>query len=112
MFITIENQFFHLKNLLYFEYDQKCLTLEFAGSLNSRISQEEEDFINFREHITSNSKDLNIMMLNSFAGVNSNTVSGIVKKENCITFHFIDGFMKDFPLIEMEEISKLIQQDL
>lgn len=112
MFITIENQFFHLKNLLYFEYDLNCLILEFAGSLSSKISQNEKDFLNFREHVTNNSKDLNIMMLNSFVGVNSNTVSGIVRKENCITFHFVDGFMKDFPLIEMEEITKLIQQDL
>lgn len=110
MFVHLEDQFFNLKNCLYYEYKDSILELEFSGSLSSKVKQAENEFEDFCLFIKENKEDLNIMNIEHI-GINLNLVCGIFFKENQITVHFVDGFLKKFTIeIEKEILLKIIEQ--
>lgn len=111
MFLYIDQQFFNIKNCLYYEYNLSELELEFSGALNSKISQTEEEFKDFSDFIMKNKEELNIINLNSNIAINLNKVCGIFPKENKIVVSFDDGYMKEF-LISLEEnqLQKILEE--
>jgi hypothetical protein len=98
MFIHLEDQFFNLKNCLYYEYKDSILELEFSGSLSSKVKQTTEEYKDFSLFIEKNVEDLNIMNIDSNIGINLNLVCGIFYKEKQFTIHFVDGFLKNLQL--------------
>lgn len=111
MFIHLEDQFFNLKNCLYYEYKDSILELEFSGSLCSKVKQTTEEYKDFSLFIEKNIEDLNIMNIDSNIGINLNLVCGLFYKEKQFTVHFVDGYLKKFTVeIEKDILLKIIEQ--
>ena len=112
MFIHLENQFFNIKNCLYFEYKSDCLILEFQGTLNTKVKQSIEEYKEFIEFIKEHQKILNIRMIDSFVGINLEKICGFFMKDHEVCFQFNDGLIKTFSSIEFEDVKKIIEQEL